>query len=127
MNVQYITCVRFSMGLYVLCVCKCRWQFLSFSCVVKYFKGICYFTIKAIKFSIIFFTTFFFQKNNRAQTSVSIFFTFEHYYFFEKLKIMNKNSRKLNCFYVKVSYALKDRRHTEAVLFSLLYTKKIFT
>ena len=45
-----------------------------------------------------------FQQNNRAQTSVLIFFTSRHYYFFEKLKIVEKQLCKLNCSYGKVSY-----------------------
>ena len=36
-----------------------------------------------------------------------IFFTSGHYYFFEKLKIEEKNLRKLNCSYDRVSHALK--------------------
>ena len=36
-----------------------------------------------------------------------IFFTFLHYYFFEKLKIVEKKLCKLNCSYGKVSHTLK--------------------
>ena len=32
----------------------------------------------------------------------------EQYYFFENLKIVEKNLRELNCFYFKVSYTLKQ-------------------
>ena len=42
------------------------------------------------------------QKNNSALSSVLIFFTSRDYYFFEKLKIVEKNLRKLNCSYGKV-------------------------
>ena len=49
-----------------------------------------------------------FQQNNRAQTSVLIFFTARHYYFVEKLKIVEKQRCKLNCSYCKVSHALKE-------------------
>ena len=51
-----------------------------------------------------------FQQKNSAQTlvsMVSIFFTFQHYYFFEKLKIVEKHLRKLNCSYGKVSHTHK--------------------
>ena len=50
-----------------------------------------------------------FQQNNSAQTSVLIFFTFQHYYFFEKLKIVEKQLGKLNCSYGKVSHTLKPK------------------
>ena len=48
-----------------------------------------------------------FQQNNSAQASVLIFFTSRHYYFVEKLKIVEKQLCKLNCSYGKVSHALK--------------------
>ena len=48
-----------------------------------------------------------FQQNNSAQTSVFIFFTSGHYYFFEKLKIVEKQLCRLNCSYGKVSHILK--------------------
>ena len=48
-----------------------------------------------------------FQQNNSAQTSWLIFFTSRHYYFFEKLKIVQKYQRKLNFSYGKVSHTLK--------------------
>ena len=38
-----------------------------------------------------------FQQNNSAQTLVLIFFTSRHYYFVEKLKIVEKQLCKLNC------------------------------
>ena len=47
-----------------------------------------------------------FQQSNSAQTSVLIFFTSRCYYFFETLKIVEKNLRKLNCSYGKVSHIL---------------------
>ena len=37
-----------------------------------------------------------------------IFFTSRHYYFFEKLKIVEKQLCKLNCSYDKVSHALNS-------------------
>ena len=46
-----------------------------------------------------------FQQKNSTQTSVLIF-TSWHYYFFEKLKIVEKNLIKLNCSYGKVSHYL---------------------
>ena len=48
-----------------------------------------------------------FQQNNSAQTSVLIFFTFRHYYFVEKLKIVEKQLCKLNCSYGTVLHTLK--------------------
>ena len=48
-----------------------------------------------------------FQKNISAQTFVIISFTSGHYYFFEKLKIVEKNLCKLNCSDGKVSHTLK--------------------
>ena len=47
------------------------------------------------------------KKNYSAETSVLIFFTSRHYYFVEKLKIVEKELCKLNCSYGKVLYALK--------------------
>ena len=53
---------------------------------------------------IVFFPQFLiFQKYNSAQTSVLILFTSQHYYFFEKLKIVEKQLCKLNYSYGKVS------------------------
>ena len=37
-----------------------------------------------------------------------IFFTSRHYYFFEKLKIVEKQLCKLNCSYGKVSHAINS-------------------
>ena len=48
-----------------------------------------------------------FQQNNSDQMSVLIFLTSRHYYFFEKLKIMEKQLCKLNCSYSKVSHTFK--------------------
>ena len=48
-----------------------------------------------------------FQKNISAQTIVIISFTSGHYYFFEKLNIVEKNLYKLNCSDGKVSHTLK--------------------
>ena len=52
-----------------------------------------------------------FQQNNSTQTSVLIFFTPRHYYFFEKLKIVEKQLCKLNSFYGKVSHTLNIFLH----------------
>ena len=51
-----------------------------------------------------------FQKNNCAQTPLSMLSMSGHYNFFEKLKIMGKNRGKLNCSCDKVSPALKAFR-----------------
>ena len=56
---------------------------------------------------IVFSQFLIFQKNNSVQTLVLIFFTSRHYYFFEKLKIVEKQLCKLNCSYDKVSHTLK--------------------
>ena len=49
-----------------------------------------------------------FLKNNSAQTSVFIFLMYGNYYFFEKLKIVEENLRKLNCScMVMVFYAIE--------------------
>ena len=40
--------------------------------------------------------------------SMLIFFTSRHYYFVEKLKIVEKQLCKLNCSYGKVSHVLKS-------------------
>ena len=40
-----------------------------------------------------------------------IFFTSRHYYFFETLKIVQKQLGKLNCSYGKVSHALNFRKN----------------
>ena len=67
----------------------------------------CYFTIRAIYLTRVFFPQFLiFQQNNSAQTTVLIFFTSQYYYFFEKSKIAEKKLCKLNCFYGKVSHTL---------------------
>ena len=47
-----------------------------------------------------------FQQNNSTQTSVLIFFMSRQYYFFEKLKIVEKQLCKLICSYGKVSHTL---------------------
>ena len=49
-----------------------------------------------------------FQQNNNAKMSMLIFFTSRHYYFIKKLKIAEKNLRKLNCSYGIVSHTLKS-------------------
>ena len=61
-------------------------------------------------YTIVFPQFLIFQPNNSAQTSMLIFFTSRHYYFFEKLKIMEKQLCKLNCSYGKVSHTLKAFR-----------------
>ena len=53
-------------------------------------------------YTVVFPQFLIFQQNNSAQTSVLIFFTCRHYYFFEKLKIVEKQRFKLNCSYGKV-------------------------
>ena len=52
-----------------------------------------------------------FQQNNSAHTLVLIFFTSRHYYFFEKLKIVEKQLCKLNTSYGTVSHTLKLPAH----------------
>ena len=52
-----------------------------------------------------------FQQNNSAQTSVLIFFTSRHYYFVEKLKIVEEQLCKLNTSYGKLSHTLKLPAH----------------
>ena len=58
-------------------------------------------------YTVIFPQFLIFQQNNSAQTSVLIFFTSRHYYFVEKLKIVEKQLCKLNYSYGKVSHTLK--------------------
>ena len=58
-------------------------------------------------YTVVFPQFLIFQQNNIAQTSLLIFFTSRHYYFFEKLKIVEKQLCKLNCLYGKVSHVLK--------------------
>ena len=58
-------------------------------------------------YAVVFPQCLIFQQNNSAQISVLIFFTSRHYYFFEKLKIVEKQLCKLNCSYGKVSPAIK--------------------
>ena len=53
-----------------------------------------------------------FQKNNNAETERKLTLTPGHYYFVEKLKIVEKNLCKLNCSYGKVSHTLKDLMNT---------------
>ena len=57
-----------------------------------------------------------FQQNNSAKTSVLISFTSRLYYFFEKLKIVEKQPCKLNCSYGKVSHTLKLSRVNNEIL-----------
>ena len=47
------------------------------------------------------------EQNNSAHTSELIFFMSRHYYFLDKLKIVEKNLRKLKCSYGIVSQTLK--------------------
>ena len=65
--------------------------------VILYHKSNLVYTVVFPQFLI-------FQQNNSVQTSVLIFFTSGHYYFFEKLKIVEKQLCKLNCSYGKVSH-----------------------
>ena len=68
--------------------------------VILYHKSNLVYTVVFPQFLI-------FQQNNSAQPSVLIFFTSRHYYFFEKLKIVEKQLCKLNFSYGKVSHTLK--------------------
>ena len=56
--------------------------------------------------TVVFWQFLILQQNNSAQTSVLIFFTSREYYFFEKLKNVEKTLCKLNCSYGKVSQTL---------------------
>ena len=58
-------------------------------------------------YTVVFPQFLIFQQNNSAQTSMLIFFTSRHYYVFKKLKIVEKQLGKLNCFNGKVSHTLK--------------------
>ena len=66
-------------------------------------------------YTVVFPQFLLFQQNNSAQTSMLIFFTSRHYYFFEKSKIVEKQLRKLNCSYGKVSHTLKAMNHKSHV------------
>ena len=68
--------------------------------MILYYKSNLVYTVVFTQFLI-------FQQNNSAEMSVLIFFTARHYYFFEKLKIVEKQLCKLNCSNGKVSHALK--------------------
>ena len=59
-------------------------------------------------YTVVFPQFLIFQQNNSAQTSMLISFTPRLYYFFEKLKIVEKQQCKLNCSYGKVSHTLKS-------------------
>ena len=69
--------------------------------MILYHKSNLLYTVVFPQFSI-------FQQNNSAQTSVLIFFTPRHYYFVEKLKIVEKQLCKLYYSYGKVSHTLKE-------------------
>ena len=72
------------------------------------------FTIRTIYFTQVFFPQFLiFQKNNSVETSRKLTLTSGHYYFVEKLKIMEKKLCKLNCSYGKVSHALNENKRIE--------------
>ena len=62
-------------------------------------------------YTVVFPQFLIFQQNNSVQTSVLIFFTSRHYYFFEKLKIVKEQLRKLNGSYGKVSHTLKPNQY----------------
>ena len=81
-------------------VSKISAKFLLYGHVILYHKSNLVYIVVFPQFSI-------FQKNNSAETSVSIFFTSRHYYLFEKLKIVEKQLHKLICSYGKVSHTLK--------------------
>ena len=92
-----------------LCKLNC-----SYCKVSHALKGMCRHVILYYKNNLV-YTFFFpqfliFQHNNSAQTSVLISFTSRYYYFFEKLKIVEKQLCKLNCSYGKVSRTLKCRK-----------------
>ena len=70
--------------------------------MILYHKSNLVYTVFFLQFLV-------FQKNNSAQTSVLIFFTSRHYYFVEKLKIVEKQLCKLNCSYGKVSQPLSKK------------------
>ena len=60
--------------------------------------------------------------------SVLIFFTSRYYYFFDKLKIGQKQLGKLNCFYGKVSHTLKYGKHQQhQERFWLYYLEKLLS
>ena len=58
-------------------------------------------------YTIVFPQFLIFQQNNSAETERKLTLTSGHYYFVEKLKIVEKQLCKLNCSYGKVSHALK--------------------
>ena len=57
--------------------------------------------------------------------SVLLFFTARHYYFFEKLKIVEKQLCKLNCSYGKVSHILKSKCYLK-IFHNSKYVQKQF-
>ena len=61
-------------------------------------------------YTVVFPQFLIFQKNNSAKRKLTL--TSEHYYFVEKLKIVEKQLCKLNCSYGKVSYALIKLQYT---------------
>ena len=61
-----------------------------------------------------------FHKNITAQTFVIISFTPGHCYFFEKLKIVEKNLCKLNFSDGKVSHALKYNGHKMIKIYTFI-------
>ena len=59
-------------------------------------------------YTVVFPQFLIFQKNNiAARRKKKLTLTSGHYYFIEKLKIVEKQLCKLNCSYGKVSHALK--------------------
>ena len=62
-------------------------------------------------YTVVFPQFLIFQQNSSVQTSVLILFTSRHYYFFEKLKIVEKQLYKLNCSYGKVSHKVNIPYH----------------
>ena len=61
----------------------------------------------SLVYTVVFPQFLIFQKNNSAETQIKLTLTSGHYYFVEKFKIVEKQLRKLNCSYDKVSHALK--------------------
>ena len=75
-------------------------------------------------YTLVFSQFLIFKQNNKAQASVLISFTSRHYYFFEKLKIVEKQLCKLNCTYGKVSQTLKFQDGFPTILIFLFKKKK---
>ena len=75
-------------------------------------------------YTVVFPRFLIFQQNNSAQTPVLIFFTSRHYYFFEKLKIVEKQICELNCSYGKVSHTLNVYAFSQQISLSTCAVQK---